>query len=165
MKGKKERIKRLWKTTKVLSVILLMLAIIVSSQRTDIDEISTTYSEMSEYSSIFYNTTGNDSILYFDSDIYDTHLLTLDGPSGNVTVDKGNLSVNENITANNFFGDGGNLTGIKSFTYSEWFNQNLNTTNDVQFENITATEIHMTNLTYTWNMYIDTNGTLVWEME
>ena len=36
---------------------------------------------------------------------------------------------------------------------------------DVMFENITATEIQITNTTYTWNMYINATGVLVWEVE
>ena len=32
-------------------------------------------------------------------------------------------------------------------------------------ENITAAQFNVVNAPYTWNMYVDVNGTLVWEME
>ena len=201
----KEKVNRLWKTMKILLVVLLLLVITVGSQRTDIDETSTTYSEIGEYSTIFYNNTGNDSVYYFDSDPYGTHLLTLDGSSGNVTVDRGNLTVSRNLTAGNitgdyYYGNGTYLTGIASYdtgaglnltgtTFSingsifhdnlDWdgkfvnasgsgggnpFNQSLNTTDNVIFENVTTKELYVAESPYEFVMYFDINGTLTWEM-
>lgn len=44
-------------------------------------------------------------------------------------------------------------------------NQNVLISSNVKFENITGTEFHLTNTTYTWDIYIDVNGTLIWELE
>jgi len=44
------------------------------------------------------------------------------------------INVSGFVNASYFIGDGGNLTNISgSFTYSDWFNQNLNTTNNATF--------------------------------
>jgi len=44
-------------------------------------------------------------------------------------------------------------------------NQDVETTSDVEFENVTTTKVTMTNSTYTWNMYVNATGVLVWEMD
>jgi len=75
----KERIDKIWKSIKVMLVIILLLAITVSSQRTDIEEKYTSYSDMSEYKVIFYDTVGNDSIYVFESDTHNTSILLLNG--------------------------------------------------------------------------------------
>ena len=61
------------------------------------DEHTTTYSENNKHSIIFYNTTGNDSTLFFVSDIHDTYVLSLNGSTGNATF-YGNVSILKNFT-------------------------------------------------------------------
>jgi len=66
------------------------------------------------------NTTNNVTFTYIDI-AYDANV-------------SGNLTVADNITGNAFYGDGGNLTNISSsWTYSDYFNQYLNTTNNATF--------------------------------
>jgi len=128
---KVDKVSKMWKTIKVLAIVILMLAITVSSQRTDIEERYTSYSDMGEYSVIFYDTVGNDSIYVFDSDLHGTHVLLLNGtdrsatfygnvnvtgniePTADLTYSLGNVTLRwKNIFAGSFFGDGGNLTNI-----------------------------------------------------
>jgi len=45
------------------------------------------------------------------------------------------------------------------------FDQDLNTTEDVTFDNSTVTQLNVEGVATTWNVYVDTNGTLVWEVE
>ena len=101
-----------------------------------------------------------------------------------------NLTVDNNITASYFIGNGSQLTGISS---GNPFNQDLNTTNaasftslntgqganelydmnqnvqttdDVTFNNVSITDnITIANGANTWIIYVDGNGTLVWEIK
>lgn len=96
-------------------------------------ETTTTSTSNFTYSDWFnqlLNTTNNATFTYLD-------ILNDANFTGNVSMDE-NLSVTKNITgynitSNGFFkGDGSLLTGLPSgFTYSDWFNQLLNTTNNV----------------------------------
>lgn len=70
--------------------------------------------------------------------------------SRNVTIGNGTTSIEMNgttgminttgnISADTYYGDGSKLTGISggsSFTYSDYFNQDLNTSNNVRFRNV-----------------------------
>ena len=78
---------------------------------------------------------GTSAITVSDISDISTNYLQLDGSNANQDIDISGYSfIADNITANAFFGDGGNLTGIsESFNYSDWFNQQLNTTDDVTF--------------------------------
>jgi len=81
-----------------------------------------------------------------------------------------NLNLNNsgyNITADYFFGDGSQLTGIG--VSDIWVNVTGDTmTGSLNMSNNNITDINylkLTNTTTTWNMYVDVNGTLVWEQE
>lgn len=75
------------------------------------------------------------------SDITDisTNYLQIDGSNANQDIDIGNYDFTAHyIIANSLFGDGGNLTNLTCTGCGNPFNQDLNTTDNATFFNITA---------------------------
>lgn len=122
-----------WKRTGL--VLLVMLTMIISpsiTARIDIDSDSIDY-------------TGSDDLtMTSDSNLSieptdDTNFSSDAIPTANNTYDLGSNALRwNNIYGTYFFGDGSGLTGLPSgFTYSDWFDQDLNTTNSTTFDGLT----------------------------
>jgi len=79
----------------------------------------------------------------------------------NGVIEVGNFTTTGNVTANWFYGQ---WNGSSNYVQKagDSMTGNLNMTNN----NITDINyLKLTNTTTTWNMYVDVNGTLVWEQE
>ncbi len=97
-----------------LFIVGILLLSSIMSARIDIHGTNhtVTHSGNNEHSIIFYNNTGNDSILYFESDLHDTYVMSLNGTTGLATF-YSNVSMLENATiVNNILPNATNISSI-----------------------------------------------------
>jgi len=91
----------MFKLIEIFFIVFFMCTTTVLAQRTDHEETYSSYSDMNEYTIRFYDTIGNDSIYYFDSDQYGTHIFHLNGINRSV-VFYGNVTMMRNLTMSEF---------------------------------------------------------------
>jgi hypothetical protein len=76
------------------------------------------------------------------------------------------FSINNSIWGENLAWDGRFVNATGGGGGGGSYDQDLNTTDDVTFSSVTAKNVNISDATLAtkWNMYVDVNGTLVWEM-